>query len=104
MNGRLLLFVAVVAVVAAVVVVRSGDDTEAPVGEELLPDLWTSAPFQLGIAEVDDRAVLRFTSELNNHGAGDLLLHGEPNSSNIRQLIQYSESGHQAIDLDATVV
>lgn len=104
MNRQLLGFLTVVAAVAAVLVLRLGGDSNQAVGEELLPDLWTSAPFQLTLSELEGRTVLRFTSEMNNQGAGDLLLRGEPTTSDVEQLIELSESGHSAVSLDVQVV
>ena len=103
MNWRLGVFVLVAVAVAAVIVFRPGDGAEEPVGEPLLPNLWTSAPFELTISEVEGRTVLRFTSEMNNRGAGDLLLRGDPNGE-VSQWIRHSESGHSTMALDVDVV
>jgi len=103
MNWRLAAFVFVVAAVAAVVLLRSGDNAGDAVGEALLPDLWTSAPFELSVSDVEGRTVLRFTSEMNNKGAGDLLLRGNPNGE-VRQWVEHSEAGHTTAALDVEVV
>ena len=103
MNWRLAGFALAVAVLAAVVFLRTGDDAGDPVGQPLLPDLWTSAPFELAISEVEGSPVLRFTSEMNNRGDGDLLLRGDPNG-NVDQWIAHLESGHSTARLEAEVV
>ncbi len=99
MNWRLAAFVLAVIAVAVIVLLRPADDAAQPTGEPLLPDMWTSAPFQLGLAEVDGRTVLRFTTEMNNKGAGDLLLRGDPKGE-ISQWVAHSESGHSTTTLD----
>ncbi|NND03199.1 MAG: hypothetical protein HKN91_10470 [Acidimicrobiia bacterium] len=103
MNWRLTAFVFVVAAVAAVVLLRSGDNAADPVGEALLPDLWTSIPFELVLEDVDGRTVLRFTSEVNNKGEGDLLLRGDPNG-NVQQWVAHSQSSHTTAPVDVEVV
>lgn len=92
------------AFVVAVIVANSTAGDMDSSGEPLRPDLWTSAPFELLVAEVEGRDVLRFTSEMNNRGAGDLILRGNPNTSEIDQWVQHRESGHSVERLDLNVV
>ncbi len=94
----------VAAIVLAILLVGSGDGPEAPVGEPLLPDLWSSDPFSLTTEVLDGRHVLRFTSELNNSGTGDLILRGNPRTDEIDQWIPHSGSGHAVEALDVTLV
>lgn len=103
-NRRLLLLLAVAAAVAVLVALRPGADAGEPAGERLTPNLWTSAPFELQLSEVDGRTVLRFTSELNNRGTGDLLIRGNPTTGEIVQWLPFTESGHAVHPIDLDVV
>lgn len=103
MNWRVAAFGFSVIVIAVIVLFRPGGGADSPVGKPLVPDMWTSAPFGLVISEVDGRAVLRFTSEVNNNGDGDLLLRGDPNGE-VSQWVAHSQSGHSTIALDVDVV
>lgn len=103
-DRRLLIFVGLAALLVGWILLRSSNDPQDPVGEALAPDLWTSEPIELTVEDLDGRTVLRFTTAINNQGAGDLILRGNPNSSEIDQWIEHSESGHAALPLDVSVV
>lgn len=90
--------------IVAVLVVRSGDGPGTPVGEPLLPDLWSSAPFELTIDSVDGRPVIRFTSEINNGGSGDLIVRGNVESNEFTQWIPHSQSGHSVATIEVEAV
>jgi len=100
------LAVALLGAVAVVVMlaVRSGEDPGSPVGEPLLPDLWSSDPFELTTELVDGRPTVRFTSEINNQGAGDLIVRGNPESNDFAQWIPHSESGHSVEGVEVVAV
>lgn len=78
-------------VVVSVVLLRPGGDEAR--GEPILPDLWSSAPFELRIEMLADRHVLRFTSEINNAGPGELVVRGSVRSGDFEQLIAHTDGG-----------
>lgn len=100
MTRRLVTTVLAAAVVA--LAVSSLNGRPAAEGEPLLPDLWSSAPFELQVATLDGRHVLRFTSEINNAGDGALVLRGSTRRGDFSQWISHSVSGHtvEPVDVD----
>jgi len=100
---RLLLAVVVGLAVIAFLVAR-GEETVDPVGEPLLPDLWMSEPFELSTEVLDGRYVLRFTSEINNKGRGDLIVRGNPETGPVTQWIQHAGSGFTITETAAQLV
>jgi hypothetical protein len=53
---------------------------------------------------VEGRPAVRFTSEINNGGAGDLIVRGNPESNVFEQWIPHSESGHSVEAVDVVAV
>ena len=96
--------VAAVLAVIGVAVVVGTDEPADPAGEAVLPDLWSSAPFELRVAELDGRAVLRFTSEINNAGPGPFLVRGSARDGAFRQHFLHEGGGTSSAALDVAVV
>ena len=94
---------AMVALAVTLVVVRNGGEPTAA-GEPMLPDLWSSAPFELQLDEVDGRAVLRFTTEINNRGDGDFMVRGSARDGDFAQWIAHRDGGHTVNPVEVTTV
>ena len=102
---RTWLIVGGVAVLAVIVLVLARPDTSPvePAGAPLLPDLWSTPPFELRTEMLDGQRILRFTSEINNQGDGDLIIRGNPRID-LAQWVQHDGGGHTAQALDVDVV
>ena len=96
--------VAAVLAVIGVAVVVGTDEPADPAGEAVLPDLWSSAPFELQVDELDGRAVLRFTSEINNAGPGPFLVRGSARDGAFRQYFVHESGGTSSAGLDVALV
>ncbi len=102
-------FVLVVVVVLAAT--ACGDDgipdLEAPVGEQVLPDLVPVPPEDLRVTFKDDgSAEIKFSSTVANIGGGDFVLRANEvfDQWTVDQEIHYSESGGILQDIDAEVI
>ena len=73
-------------------------------GDLLLPDLWSSAPFELQLATLEGRDVIRFTTEINNQGAGAFILRGNTRSGDFAQWIARTGTGHLVQPVDVEIV
>jgi hypothetical protein len=96
---------AIVAITAGALVLTLIVDNEADTeGELLLPDLWSSAPFELQLGTVDGRKVLRFTTEINNKGSGAFMVRGSTRDGEYFQWIERVGSGHSIEPVDVEAV
>jgi hypothetical protein len=96
--------VAAALVVIGVAVVVGPDEPDQPSGAAMLPDLWSSPPFELRIEQLDDRAVLRFTSEINNAGPGPFLVTGNARDGGFTQHVAHESGGTSTTALDVGIV
>ena len=104
LRNRFVALAIVLVVAAALLIARSDDAGTVPAGDPLLPDLWSSAPFELRIDIVDGRHVIRFTSEINNQGTGELLVRGSARAGVFSQWIAHSSSGYTVAPMTAAIV
>ena len=102
---RTWLTVGAVVVVGLIVLVlaRPDDSPEEPAGPPLLPDLWSTPPFELRTEMRNGERILRFTSEINNQGDGDLIIRGNPRLD-LSQWVQHDGGGHTPQPLAVDVV
>lgn len=87
------LFLAVLAVTAAVAFARSDEE---PAGEAVLPDLRTLPPEDLRIEEDEDEKLLRFSNTIWNAGDGPLEVRGESGAAGrtlVTQAVHLEDGG-----------
>ncbi len=91
-------------VVAAALLLIDRDDPGPGRGDALLPDLWSSAPFELQLGTVDGRSVLRFTSEINNAGPGPFIVRGNSRDAAFAQHVVHDAGGTTTEAVDVSIV
>lgn len=102
---KTLLTLVLVMGLAVILVLAAVDDGEPQAaGDALLPDLWSSAPFELTLGELDGRAVIRFTTEINNKGEGDFMVRGSTRDGDFSQWIAHADEGFTVTPVDVAVV
>lgn len=94
----------IVAVVMAVALAVDRDDPGPGVGDALLPDLWSSAPFELQLGTVGGRSVLRFTSEINNAGPGPFIVRGNSRDVSFTQHVVHDGGGISTEAVEVAIV
>lgn len=95
---------AVLATTALLAIAVVDTDQDTPSGATSLPDLWSSAPFEVQLATLDGRDVLRFTTEINNLGPGAFMIRGNTRDGRLTQKIVHADAGHSEVPIDVSAV
>jgi Lysyl oxidase len=72
--------------------------TATPASGQALPDVESSAPFDVRVVQRDGRSYLGFSTEARNRGAGALRIRGTGDGSQVMAASQLSEDGSQVLN------